>query len=438
MELTAKDYPTFFKVNHYKKHKEKEFDEGYDEEGDLVTESDSKDPSYYGAPGRKNILGKRDRASAMKNVKEEEQTSEVIYHSGSEESENEDLNLNVYQEPQEDLQQKGRIIQGKPYKLHKGEGKTKFSLNGTEVTGPVPSEQEMPKEHMQSFKEVPQRRGDNTQFAAGGFEHAFGRSNPNAAEQGNQSFRFYPTDNAHINNQTLQNNGFVQSSNFNGNHAAYPNANAFPMATAQNNFQNNQKKQNMLRGFGNLNMPNMGGMPNMGNINNMNGMVNMANMSNMANQGNDETFNAMFKGLPPLGFAIGGVNPFMSKTNPKTEMNEKLLETAQMMKYFNGQIPNGYGGQKMYPFHPNENGKTEEVDHMNNIRTKTDQAMYEAENDYSEMAPYLQGNYRLENAIPSNLPSAYFSSKKFNFEGPFEDERFNDFSDPKKKLKALN
>lgn len=182
-------------------------------------------------------------------------------------------------------------------------------------------------------------------------------------------------------------------------------------------------------------MPNM---PNMGNIGNMNGMVNMANMTNMANQGQDETFNAMFKGLPPLGFAIGGVNPFMSKTNPKTEMNEKLLETAQMMKYFNGQIPNGYGGQKMYPFHANENGKTEEVDHMNNIRTKTDQAVYEGENDYSEMAPYLRGEYRLENAIPSNLPSAYFSSKKFNFEGPFEDERFNDFSDPKKKLKGLN
>jgi len=359
--------------------------------------------------------------------------SHVIYQSGSEESDGEDLDMNVYSDyaPQREVapvpqQKKNNMMKSKPTKMHKTEEKSRIPSNENQSNAPVNNEQEAPKESFQSYKDTNQRQGN---FAAPFMgDHSFNR--PTNPEQANQSFRFYPTE---TNNMPAPNtnNGFVNNTNF-GNNLPYLNNNAFQTAPTQNNFKN--QKPNMLRGFGNLNMTQMNPMANMAN------MAGMANIGNMGGKGNEETFNAMFKGFP-LGFAIGGANPFITKNNTKPEIDEKVLETAHMIKYLNNAAPNGYGGQKMYNFRPDGNGKNEE-DALNHLRNNEHGGVvYDGEGDYSEMPAYVRGDYRLENAIPSNLPSAYFSSKKFNFDGyfnNFEEDRYNEYTDQKKKLKQMN
>ena len=432
LDFSAKDYPTFFKVNHYKKHKERETDSYDGDDVEFGGESSSKNYST-GPSGRSN--NKRERISNFNHIKEEDQESHVIYQSGSEESDNEeDLDMNVYSDyvPQRETapipqQKKNNMMKSKPTKQHKTEEKSRIPSNENQITVPVNNEQETPKESFQSYKETNQRQNN---FAAPfiSAEQSFNRPNPANVEQTNQSFRFYPTDN---NNMPAPNtnSGFVSNTNF-GNNLPYLNNNAFQTAPNQNNFQN--QKKNMLRGFGNLNMGQMNPMAN---------MANMAGMANMGQKGNEEAFNAMFKGFP-IGFAIGGANPFITKNNNKPEIDEKVLETAHMIKYLNNAAPNGYGGQKMYNFRP-ENGKNEEVDPIAHLRNNEHGGVvYDGEGDYSEMPAYVRGDYRIENAIPSNLPSAYFSSKKFNFDGyfnNFEEDRYNEYAaDQKKKLKQMN
>ena len=90
-------------------------------------------------------------------------------------------------------------------------------------------------------------------------------------------------------------------------------------------------------------------------------------------------------------------------------------------------------------YRPNPNEKSEEPE--NNGYSRYNEGPYENDNEYPEGAAYVSQNYRMENAVPPNLPSAYFSSKKFNFDGyfnNFEDERFNEYADPKKKIKPTN
>jgi len=94
----------------------------------------------------------------------------------------------------------------------------------------------------------------------------------------------------------------------------------------------------------------------------------------------------------------------------------------------------------MYNFHTAETGKADEADAMAQLRNRGDHEgmPFDHEHEYHDLPSYVRGDFRLDANLPSNLPSAYFSSKKFNFDGyfnTFEDERYNDYVDPKKKLK---
>jgi len=190
----------------------------------------------------------------------------------------------------------------------------------------------------------------------------------------------------------------------------------------------NPHKAAILRGFANMGMNNM---------QNMNGMVNMNNMGNMnamngMNMNNEETINIMFKGLP-LSF-MGGANNFMGKGGNKGDMDEKLLDTANMIKYLNSSNNNAsfQAASKMFNFQNNEE-KNNETDNMYN---QDENVTYDNESEFNDQQQYMRGEFRLESNLPSNLPSAYFSSKKFNFDGyfsNFEDDKFNEFGDPKKK-----
>lgn len=276
-----------------------------------------------------------------------------------------------------------------------------------------------PKDSFQTYKDMNQRIQSNkpVDFAPSfmGLGRAFDRSNP-MADQANAPFRFYPTDNA----PNSANNTFVNNPTYPNGHPYIHNGYQAPSGTFQNKPSNNR-----MRGFGALNM---GNIP------------------------DGEALNAMLKGFPPLGFALGGGNPFMNKPGSKPEMDDqKFLETANMIKLINGTAgANPYAaaaaGQKIYSFHPNEAGKPEGDDQL---RGNHDGAGFD-EHEYHELPSYVRGDYRMEGnmpagmsggmppGMPSNLPSAYFSSKKFNFDGyfnTFEEGGFNEFGDPKKKLK---
>lgn len=248
-----------------------------------------------------------------------------------------------------------------------------------------------------------------------GLGRGFERPNP-MADQANAPFRFYPTDNT-LNAPNPATNTFVNNPSYPNGHPYIHNGYQAPANTFQNNAKNNR-----MRGFNPLNM---GNIP------------------------DGEALNAMLKGFPPLGFALGGGNPFMNKPGTKPEMDDqKFLETANMIKLINGTAgANPYAaGQKIYSFHANEAGKPEDGEQL---RGNHEGNGFEHEHEYHEL-PYVRGDYRMEGnmptgmpggmppGMPSNLPSAYFSSKKFNFDGyfnNFEDERYNEFGDPKKKLK---
>lgn len=164
----------------------------------------------------------------------------------------------------------------------------------------------------------------------------------------------------------------------------------------------------------------------------------------------EEAVNNMFK-YPPRGFGMDPNEPYLNASKPsnKPEMDERITNTANMVKYLNNSGTNTYAGQKIYNFYSAENGKPEEeqppVNYPKNNRTDFEGIPYDIEPEYQEINPYHRGpdpryenNSNAPNTIPTNLPAAYFSSRKFNFEGypnSFEDDRFNEFSDPKKKLK---
>jgi len=413
VEFCAKDYPNFFKVNHYKKHKQGDFDE-FDQD-ELEMEASTNTNAQLGPINPQNRLFPKNRVQG--HIKEEDRdSSKIIYQSGSDDSSNEESDdINAYSESQsKDLsmpKKKQSVVQMKP-KITKGDEKQKPVAQEIEMNRAPANEQEtsMPqKDSFQSFKEVPQRVQVNKPMDFTqpfmGFEHPFKRNAP-VGDQSNPSFRFYPTENANL-NVTTANNAYVNTPNYASPHPymqnGYPNVpNAFT----------NKQQTPRLRGFGNLNMGNMT---------------------------NEETLNAMLKGFPPLGFAIGGANPFINKPTSKPEMEEKLLDTANMIKYLNGTGANSYPQQKIFNFHPAEVSKADEVEAMAHMRNNHEGAAFDHEHDYHELPQYVRGDFRLENNMPSNLPSAYFSSKKFNFDGyfnNFEDERFNEFGgDPKKKLK---
>jgi len=444
VEFCAKDYPNFFKVNHYKKHKERAGDDYDEDDLDFEGEDSPSDlPISQSVPSNKSY--RKDKMPGQSRVKEEDYDSNnMIYQSASEESADED-NMDAFPQVQPQVQiQPQHVPKENPQVGFQKKNNIKPKSRSQKTEEPriqetqeinLANEQEInvnQKESFQAYKEAPQRmRGQRTseippQFNNNStnnnnFEHPFNRNNQ-PAENANSSFRFYPTDNSNMNIPNSSNPAFINNPNFNN---SYPNNPAYQ--NAPNHFK---PKKNVFGGFGNFGMGNMNPMANMNN---------MPNMNNMGAMGNEEAF-AMLKGFNPLGFAIGGANPFMAKANNKPEMDEKLLDTAHMIKYLNG-APS-YPSQKMYNNMRSGNEKTDDPEMNGYSRYRNDnEGPYENDNEYNDGNPYARGDYRMENSVPANLPSAYFSSKKFNFDGyfnNFEDDRFNEFGDPKKKVKPTN
>lgn len=424
VEFVANDYPNFFKVNHYKKHKGGDDDDYDGDDFDDLSDSQPKAVLPQAASQSKSAIKK----SGASRIKEEDRNSgRVVFQSGSDESGNEGndeispfVNPQMKSHPQ--LQQKGQIkINTKPARP---EEKQKIITDDDLNFGGI-NEQEAPiapKDSFQTYKDMNQRIQGNkpVDFAPSfmGLGRAFERSNP-MADQANAPFGFYRTENS-LNASNPANNTFV-------NNPTYPNGHPYIHNGYQanaNTFQN-KPQNNRMRGFGALNM---GNIP------------------------DGEALNAMLKGFPNLGFALGGGNPFMNKPGAKPEMDDqKFLETANMIKLINGTAgANPYAaaaGQKIYSFHQNEAGKPEDNDQL---RGNLEGSGFEHEHEYHELPSYVRGDYRMEGnmptgmpggmppGMPSNLPSAYFSSKKFNFDGyfnTFEEGPFSEFGDPKKKLK---
>jgi len=94
----------------------------------------------------------------------------------------------------------------------------------------------------------------------------------------------------------------------------------------------------------------------------------------------------------------------------------------------------------MFNFAPAEGGKADETGPIAQFKNNHEAFPMSNEPEYHELPQqYVRENMRFENNIPLNLPSAFFNSKKFNFEGfpnAYEEDKFNEFSNAgKKKLK---
>jgi len=339
MEFVAKDYPNFFKVNHYKKHKERETEDYDNEDFDLGADDGS--TSYdQSMPQSKSL--KRGRPQG--HIKEEDQDSaNIIYQSASEDSDNEGMDeLNIYSEPQSQPQPQLHMMpknksftRAKPMISKPEEQPSKMMMNKEQVNNVPINEQEIyqqPREAFQPYKEVSARlpREEKTieypqQYM--GFEQSFKRpvQVPDAA---NSQFRFYSGENQNLNMVNTNANPFANTPNYPNSHPYIHNNHAYP--NVPTNYPNKQTN-NRLRGFGNMNMSHMT---------------------------NEETLNVMLKGLNPLGFAMGGGNPFMTKPSTKPEIDEKMLDTANMIKYLNGTGANSYATQKNIQFPFKRNGKT--------------------------------------------------------------------------------
>jgi len=388
LEFTAKQYPTFFKINHYKKHKYQDGD-AYGEDDEEIEESEDSKAT--------NMVQGRTFKRGKPHIKEEDYNKE-IYQSESEGSSNEDEDINQYTQVQASKKPQPTM---KPNNPKGGEKQQKKMVQMNQA--PMNEQEAL----------IPQKDSFQNNQQMMGFEPFKGTTPSNEAE--NLPFRFYPTDNNNLPNPTVANNNFVNNSNFMNAHSyinnAYPNVN--------NMYSNN-----------NLNSR----MGNVGNIN----MANMNTMNNMRGMANEEALNTMFNaGFPQLGFGIGGANPFLNKQNNKPQNNEKLLDTANMIKYLNSTGGNGYPSQKMYNFASAEAGKPDEAETMSQFKNSREDFTMGNESGYQEVPPqYVRG---FENNIPLNLPSAFFNSKKFNFEGypnAYEGESFNEFSNgTKKKVK---
>jgi hypothetical protein len=406
LEFSAKDYPNFFKVNHYKKSRDREFDDGSQDETVEIR-------------GDGKLLSKRDRLQSNGHIKEEDRdSSKMIYQSGSEDSDDEDEEMALYEPPTKETyqsQQKKKNPMNVKTKMLKTDEKQKLIGAEEDISASMniaPDTTSNQKEIFQNFKENPQRiaRGEkpmNYEQQFMGFENPFKGNNP-GGDQPNPSFRFYPTNNPGINVPSNPTNAYPNNPNYTNGHPYIHNNHGYP--GVPNNFQVNNKN-NRIRNFP------------------------------MGNMSNEETLNAMFKGLP-LGFAMGAPTSFITKPNARPDMDEKMLDTANMIKYLNGAGANTFNGQKMYNFHPNETGKSEDVDPMSQMRNRNEgeTVPYDHEHDFHEAPPpqYVRGDFRIDGSLPSNLPSAYFSSKKFNFDGyfnNFEDDRYNEYADSKKKIK---
>ena len=242
-------------------------------------------------------------------------------------------------------------------------------MSKEDVNNSLINEQEIyqqPKEAFQPYKEVSARlpREEKSidyppQYM--GFEQSFKRP-VQAPDAGNSQFRFYSGENQNLNVVNANTNPFVSTSNYPTSHPYIHNNHGYP--TGPTTYPNS-KPNNRLRGFGNMNMGHMT---------------------------NEETLNVMLKGFNPLGFAMGGGNPFMTKPSNKPEMDEKMLDTANMIKYLNGTGANSYGSQKLYNFHSNEVGKPEEAESINHMRGRNEHegAVYDHEHDYHEYLHMLE------------------------------------------------
>jgi hypothetical protein len=424
-EFTSKDYPNFFKVNHYKKQKEEEDDDGTLQEEmppeEFAAESDPVAPSYVETAPSIKIFNKRSSLAKPSRARDEGYlTDHMIYHSGSEDSshdggeETRPFPEPQIREPYYNQPKPVPVMMSKP-RIQRQEENVKPMIHEQEVSRPYINEQEIvpifPRESFQSFREVPQRMIEDKsmeyppQYMS--YQPPFKRPSPQG--ESGPLYRYYAPENS-----------MPQSMNPN-----YPRDPNFP--THSHNVQSYQN------GPAEYSYPVKNSRP-----------KNFANAPMNNNTQSEEALNNMFR-FPQANYHKAMHPQSNGRIISKAEMDEKILGTANMMKYVNNSATNTYAGQKIYNFYSSENGKPEETEVMPDpptIRTRTrseyEAGPYETEPDYSEFNHYYRGEYRPENNLPANLPAAYFSSKKFNFEGyfsTFEDDRFNEFADPKKKLK---
>ena len=307
-------------------------------------------------------------------------------------------------------------MMGKP-RIQRTEEIVKPIVHEQEIARPYINEPEIApivqRESFQSYKEMPQRMIEDKPMDYSSpymnYQPSFKRPTP----QGEPNYRYYPNESPV--HQTMSQN-YPTNPNFSNNHPYPHNIHSYQNGPAEYPYP---VKNHRSKNYGN------------------------AHMNNMQSE---EALNNMFR-YPPTGYNKAKHPHGSARVISKAEMDEKILGTANMMKYVNNSATNTYAGQKIYNFYSTESGKPEENDIMPNppnLRTRSDYETgpYDPEPDYAEFQPYYRGEYRPENNLPANLPpnlpAAYFTSKKFNFEGyfnTFEDDRFNEFADPKKKLK---
>jgi hypothetical protein len=200
-------------VNHYKKNREREFDDGSQDETVEIR-------------GDGKLLSKRDRLQVNGHIKEEDRdSSKMIYQSGSEDSDDDDdEDIALYEAPPKEKfqsqQKKKNPVNLKP-KMLKTDEKQKTVPAEEEINTTmsiIPDASSNQKEIFQNFKEAPQRvvRPEKSmdygqQFM--GFDNPF-KGNNQSADQANPSFRFYPANNPGINVPANPNNSYPNNPNY--------------------------------------------------------------------------------------------------------------------------------------------------------------------------------------------------------------------------------
>jgi len=385
VELTAKEYPNFFKVNHYKKTKnrnaENMLEDGDDDDDDDGSDLNNGEIYDYNQSEAKDDI--------PKNQTNDPKQKEMIPRKGSQQhssfnpflsqqtkteaiktQENDRSNLMGDNRQNQDISGLNKKTKGKP-SLH-------LTVSQTEPNNKI--------------QKTPNNDPSNKNISMVGDmnETIFNSTNP------------YRKDNFQEDQSKP-----LDSKGMDYNPASFMAPNMDPLkrlsSVSESPFQF-YPTNNRLRPFNNFGLP----------------------------FGNEEAFNSMLKNYP-FQFPISANVPFMGKPSTNGEMDEKILDTAKMLNYLNQAGSTPLNRQNIFTFPQADYPKMPQSDTMRQAASVNAPEYHNPymEESHDELPALFKGDPRFDAA----LPSANLNNRRYgNYDGFFNGFE-EDYGDKAKKFK---
>lgn len=389
IELTAKEYPHFFKVNHYKKtkhqHQEAQQQEAEDDEDD-DDDDDSSLNNNMEMYGFSSNEGKPEQAKQQALDLKSKEGLQRKTNQQQQQQQQQNFNAFMSQQTKSEMVSNGEndrsnftTNQNIADATKKQKGKQGLQLNMNAQDNGLKQQQKTPSNEMQA-KMAPVNNDLN--------ESLYNPNNnpfQNKLYQDEQSKSLADAQ-FMAQNMDLKRLGGV-ADQMNAPFQFYPN--------------------NRLRPFNNFGLP----------------------------FGNEETFNSMLKNYSSFPFPIpGNVNvPFMGKSGGAGEMDDKLLDPAKVLNYLQQAGTAPLNRQNLFNFPPNDYSKMQGGDPMRQVNPTGAPEFHGnfMEDNHDEMLPTLfKGDPRFD----TGMPSGSLNNRRYNFDGymnGFEE----DFGEKTKKFK---